>query len=135
MLSGVEMVGATSDVRSAKTALLRFEGGGAFPVCWVNSAFFLAIAAAASGNIALIVDESRPELRLAPGEGGGRPRELRELSTFSFDIASFKRLDMASVEREERKPLAGAEGTGLAGPLTLFAKISRGQKSRHGMTF
>ena len=68
------------------------------PVCCVNSAFFLAMAAAASGNIALIVDGSRPELRLAPGDGGGRPSELRELSTFNLDMASFNRLDMASVD-------------------------------------
>lgn len=97
LLSGAEIVGATNDVRSPKTALLRFDGG-ALPVCCVNSAFFLAMAAAASGNIALIVEESRPELRLAPGDGGGRPSELRELSTFNFDMASFNRLDMASVD-------------------------------------
>lgn len=95
LLSGADMVGGMNDERSPNTALLRFEGG-ALPVCCVNSAFFLAIAAAASGNIALMVEESRPVLRLAPGDGGGRPIELRELSTFSLDIASFKRLDMAS---------------------------------------
>jgi hypothetical protein len=62
----------------------------------VNSAFFLAIAAAASGNMALIVEESSPELRFAPGDGGGRPKELRDVSILSFDMASLKRLDMAS---------------------------------------
>lgn len=91
------MVGATRDERSPpKTALLRFEAG-AFPVCWVNSAFFFAIAAAASGNMALMVEESRPEFLFAPGDGGGRPRELREPSAVvSFDIASLSRLDMGS---------------------------------------
>lgn len=89
------MVGATNEPRSPKTALLRLEGG-ALPVCCVNSAFFLAIAAAASGNMALIVEESRPELRFAPGDGGGRPKELRDVSILSFDMASLKRLDMAS---------------------------------------
>jgi hypothetical protein len=43
-----------------------------------------------------MVDESRPEFRLLPGETGGRPTEFREFSTFSFDIASLKRFDMAS---------------------------------------
>jgi hypothetical protein len=62
----------------------------------VNSAFFFAIAAAASGNMALMVDESRAELRFAPGDGGGRTKELREVS--SFDMASLRRLDMASIE-------------------------------------
>lgn len=94
---GAEMVGATSDDRSPKAALLRLEVG-MLPVCWVYSAFFFAIAAAASGNIALIVDGSRPELRLFPGDGGGRPRELRDPSTLSLLIASLRRLDMASVE-------------------------------------
>jgi hypothetical protein len=93
------MVGATNEVRSPKTALFRFDGG-ALPVCCVNSAFFFAIAAAASGNMALIVEESRPELRFAPGDGGGRPREFREVSILSLDIASLKRLDMASDKKE-----------------------------------
>jgi hypothetical protein len=96
--SGADMVGATREERSAKTALLRLDVE-AFPVCCANSAFFFAIAAAASGNIALMVEESRPEFRLALGEGGIRPSELRELSTFNFDMASLKRLDMGSEER------------------------------------
>jgi hypothetical protein len=101
LLSGAEIVGATNEVRSPKTALFRFDGG-ALPVCCVNSAFFFAIAAAASGNMALIVEESRPELRFAPGDGGGRPKELREVvSILSFDIASLKRLDMASDKERE----------------------------------
>ena len=90
------MVGATREERSAKTALFRLD---VEPVCCANSAFFFAIAAAASGNIALIVEESRPEFRLALGEGGIRPSELRELSTFNFDMASLKRLDMGSKGR------------------------------------
>ena len=93
------MVGATREDRSPKAALLRFDVG-ALPVCWVYSAFFFAIAAAASGNIALIVEESNPELRLfprLPGEGGGRPNEFRDPSTFSLVIASLSRLVMASV--------------------------------------
>ena len=91
------MVGAIKDARSPSAALLRFEGG-ALPDCCVNSAFFFAMAAAASGNIALIVEESRPELRLAPADGGGRPRELRGVSTFNLDMASLKRFDMASLK-------------------------------------
>jgi hypothetical protein len=54
------------------------------------------MAAAASGNMALMVDGSSPELRLLPGDGGGRPMEFREPSTFNLDMASLSRLDMAS---------------------------------------
>ena len=90
------MVGATNELRcSPKAALLRLEGG-ALPVCCAYSALFCAIAAAASGNMALIVEESRPELRLFPGEGGGRPIEVRDPSTFSFDMASLRRFDIGS---------------------------------------
>ncbi len=120
-------MGATNDARSLKTALFLLDGG-ALPVCWVNSAFFFAMAAAASGNMALIVDESRPELRLAPGEGGGRPREFRELSTLSFDMASFKRLDMASICRFEsatdknKRLFSGIKNT-------FFSKVRGGQQT------
>ena len=54
------------------------------------------MAAAASGNMALMVEESSPELRLLPGDGGGRPMEFREVSTFNLDMASLKRFDIAS---------------------------------------
>lgn len=60
------------------------------------------MAAAASGNMALIVDESRPEFRLFPGDGGGRPKEFRDPSTLSLFIASLNRLAMGS-----KKALAG----------------------------
>lgn len=97
-----DMDGATSEERSPKAALFLFEVG-AFPVCCVYSAFFFAIAAAASGNIAFIVEGSSPEFRLFPGEGGGRPRELREPSTFSLFMASLRRFDMASMFELRRK--------------------------------
>lgn len=43
-----------------------------------------------------MVDESSPELRLLPGDGGGRPMEFLEVSTFNLDMASFRRFDMGS---------------------------------------
>lgn len=61
----------------------------------MNLAFSEAIAAAASGNIELMADGSRPECRLA--EGCGCERELRAEPMFILFIASFKRLDMGSV--------------------------------------
>lgn len=76
---GSDIDGATSDVRSPMAALLRLEEG-ALPVCCVNSAFFFAMAAAASGNMALIVEGSKPEFLLLPGEGSGLPSECREVS-------------------------------------------------------
>ena len=86
--SGAEMVGATKELRSP-TVLLRLEAG-ATPVMSVNSAFCFAIAAAASGNMRLIMAWSRPELRFAPGDGGGRPRaiELRFSLVLSLLMAS-----------------------------------------------
>ena len=112
------MVGVASEPRS--TVLLRFDGGG-LPVCWAYSARFCAIAAAASGNMALMVDVSSPELRLLPaGDIGDLPVVLRELSTFNFDIASLSRLDMAS---------GGHVSTDLQNVfrkcITLFSKIGR----------
>lgn len=95
MFSLIVSPGATKEDRSPKAALLRFEVG-ALPVCCVYSAFFFAIAAAASGNMAFIVEGSSPELRLLPGDGGGRPSEFRELSTLSLLIASLRRFDIAS---------------------------------------
>lgn len=89
---GSDMDGAINEFLSPNAALLRFEVAG-FPVCWVYSAFFFAIAAAASGNIAVIVEGSSPECLLFPGDGRGRPREWRELSLF---IVSFIRVDMPS---------------------------------------
>lgn len=85
----------TKEERSPK-ALLRVDGA-ALPVCCAYSAFFWAMAAAASGNMALIVDVSRPELRLLPGDTGGLPIEFLEFSTFNLDMASLRRLDIASV--------------------------------------
>lgn len=89
---GSDMDGATKDERSPNAALLRLEVG-AFPVCCVYSAFFLAMAAAASGNIAVIVDGSSPEFLLFPGDGKGRPREWREPS---LPTASLIRLEVLS---------------------------------------
>lgn len=51
------------------------------------------MAAAASGNIAVIVEESSPEFRLLAGDGNGRPTEWREFSLF---MASLIRFDMPS---------------------------------------
>jgi hypothetical protein len=94
--AGPDMVGAGREDRGSYAALFRLEEGG-LPVCWVNLAFSVAIAAAASGNIALIVDGSRPEcLLVVEGVAGGRVNELRDPSTLSLFIASLRRLDMGS---------------------------------------
>lgn len=96
---GAEMVGVTSELRSPNAALFRVEDA-VLPVCCAYSAFFWAMAAAASGNMALMVELSRPEFLLLAGETGGRPTEFREFSTLSFDIASLNRLDMASASHK-----------------------------------
>ena len=51
---------AAIDDRGSTAALFLLDDGG-LPVCCVNLAFSVAIAAAASGNMALIVEESRTE--------------------------------------------------------------------------
>jgi hypothetical protein len=57
----------------------------------------VAIAAAASGNIALIVEGSRPEcLFVVEGVAGGRVKEFLEPSTLSLFIASLRRFDIGS---------------------------------------
>lgn len=76
-------------------ALLRLEDGG-FPVCCVNLAFSVAMAAAASGNMALMVDGSSPECRLVDVKVELRAKEFRVESTLSLFIASLRRLDMGS---------------------------------------
>ena len=88
------MVGAASEARASYAALFRLEDGGA-PVCCVNFAFSVAIAAAASGNMALIVDGSSPECLFAPGVGGGR-FILEPPSTLSLSIALLSRFDIGS---------------------------------------
>ena len=75
------MEGATNDDRSPRAVLLRLDGG-AFPVCCEYSAFFFAMAAAASGNMAVMAEGSNPEFRLLAGDGNGRPTEFRVLSSF-----------------------------------------------------
>lgn len=96
MLSlGVVIVGAARDERASYAALFLFEEGG-FPVCCVNLAFSVAIAAAASGNIALIVEGSRPECLLVDGVADGREREFRDPSVPNLLIASLRRFDMGS---------------------------------------
>jgi hypothetical protein len=89
------MLGAARDPRLSYAALLRFEDGG-LPVCCVYLAFSVAMAATASGNIALIVDGSRPECRLVDGEADGRDSEFLEPSTLNLFMASLKRLDIGS---------------------------------------
>jgi hypothetical protein len=79
--------------------------------------------------MALIVDESSPEFLLAPGEGGGRPRELREPSVFNFDIASLKRLDIGSDSVS-----ITAEDTRIGEILTFLSKVCGRQNSRHRVT-
>lgn len=93
--AGPDIVGATSEVRGSYTTLFRLEDGG-FPVCWVNLAFSVAMAAAASGNMALIVEGSSPECLFVEGVAGGRLKELRAPSTLSLFMASLSRLDMGS---------------------------------------
>ena len=94
--AGAVMVGAIKEDRFSRTALLRFDSG-ALPFSCVYFAFCVAIAAAASGNMAWMVDGSRPELRLLPGDGGGRPREFRDPSTLNLFIASLNRFDSGSM--------------------------------------
>jgi hypothetical protein len=93
--AGPEMVGAAREARESYAALFRLEEGG-FPVCCVNFAFSVAIAAAASGNMALIVDGSSPECLFAEGVAGGRVKEFLEPSTLSLFIASLRRFDIGS---------------------------------------
>jgi hypothetical protein len=62
----------------------------------VNLAFSVAIAAAASGNIALMVDGSRPDCLLVDGVADGLEREFLDPSTLSLFIASLKRFDIGS---------------------------------------
>lgn len=79
--SGPVVVGIAKELRSLSTVLFRLDL--ASDVCWKKSAFCLAIALAASGNMELMVVMSRPELRFTFGEEGlGRPRfrEWRGLS-------------------------------------------------------
>jgi hypothetical protein len=93
--AGPDIVGAAREDRGSYAALFRLEEGG-FPVCWVNLAFSVAMAAAASGNIALIVEGSSPECLFVDGVAGGRANEFREPSTLSLFMASLRRLDMGS---------------------------------------
>ena len=92
------------------TVLLRFEMG-AVPVVFWNSAFWSSIALAASGNMDLIVLGSSPDMRFAPGEGGGLvPKDPRDPSTLSLFMASFMREDMGSFSPKaagERTPDMG----------------------------
>jgi hypothetical protein len=93
---GPEMVGAAREARVSKAALFLLEVGGA-PVCCVNLAFSVAIAAAASGNIALMVVGSSPECLFVPGVVGGRAKEFLEPpSTLSLSIALLRRFDIGS---------------------------------------
>ena len=92
------MIGAARELRLSYAALFRLDDGG-FPVCWVNFAFSVAIAAAASGNIALMVDGSSPECLLTPGVVGGRVREFLLPSTLNLFIASLRRFDIGSIVR------------------------------------
>lgn len=133
----VDITGVTNGLRCSKAELLRL--GELLVICpcacvcccvcvcvccCENSAFFFAITAAASGNIALMVDESRPELRClllvvllavavvvvdvfvvvvvvaAPGDKGGRlTRELRALLLLLLSMLSMWRLLIASFRR------------------------------------
>lgn len=88
-------------VRGSMARLLRFDEGG-FPVCWVNLAFSVAMAAAASGNMALIVEASRPECRLVDDMVELRANEFRAESTLSLFMASLSRLDIGSCKEEQR---------------------------------
>lgn len=82
-------------VRESMAALFRFDEGE-LPVCWVNFAFSVAMAAAASGNMAVMVDGSSPECRFDDDMAAVREYEFRPESTFSLFIASFRRFDMGS---------------------------------------
>jgi len=92
----------------------------------VNFAFSVAIAAAASGNIALIVDGSSPECLFAAGVGGGRVREFLEPSTLSLPIASLRRFDIGSVQVVRHNSFSKES-------VLTFVKVCRGQNSRHWM--
>ena len=105
---GPDIVGAARDDRDSYAALLRFEVGG-FPVCCVNFAFSVAMAAAASGNIALMVEGSRPECLLTPRVLGGREREFLDPSAPNLFIASLRRLDIGSNAVISLTMLAGVE--------------------------
>lgn len=94
------MSGAARELRLSKAALFRLDDGG-FPVCWVNLAFSVAMAAAASGNIALMVDGSSPECLLIPGVRGGCVREFLLPSTFNLPMASLRRFDIGSVRESQ----------------------------------
>lgn len=78
-----------------------------------------------------MVDESSPELRLLPGDTGGLPVVVREFSTFNFDIASLKRLDIAS--RQDHVSILGAKASGRISTPTFLAKIRRRQDARDWM--
>lgn len=86
----------------AATALLRFDEGGA-PVCCVNFAFSVAMAAAASGNMALMVEGSRPDWRLPVAVLEGRTMEFLAESTFNLFMASLRRLVMGSLAAESQQ--------------------------------
>ena len=62
----------------------------------MNLAFSVAIAAAASGNMALIVDGSSPEWRFTDPMVDVRTNEFRAESTLSLLMASLSRVDMGS---------------------------------------
>jgi hypothetical protein len=103
------MVGAAREFRgSTATALFRFDCGG-FPVCCVNLAFSVAIAAAASGNMAFIVEGSRPDCRFTDADVDCRESEFLVESTFSLFMASLRRLDIGSLSKfaGERTPDMG----------------------------
>lgn len=106
---------------------------GVLPVCSLKSAFCLAMAAAASGNSELMVLGSRPELRLAPGEGGGlapNPKDDRVPSMLSLLMASLSRVDMGSVGFCQLQINYCAERKRAH---TLFAKVGGRQNTRHGV--
>ena len=70
------------------TVLFRLE---AVPTCWDNFAFSVAMAAAASGNIALIVCESSPDGRtLLDRPDAGRAEGTLAESTESLLVESEK---------------------------------------------
>lgn len=107
--AGVEIDGVTRDGRWSKTALFLLEEGG-LPVCCVNLAFSVAMAATASGNIAFILSLSRPDCLLVEEDIGGRDRGLRGPSTFSLFAASAKRFDIGSIVLSEGLGIDFADG-------------------------
>ena len=97
-----DMPGPGTDNRSPIAWLFRFGTG--LPVCWAYSAFCCAIAAAASGNMALMAEGSICEFLFAPaGETGARETEFRVFSTLSLAIASLIRLDIGSAGMVSRQ--------------------------------